>query len=115
MRANTVAKHLMIALAIALLVLASGWLPAQENCTYRKDALGNMRYQCDSGEQGTLRKDALGNWNDNRTGNRYRKDSLGNYRSFDGEDVWRKDSLGNWRDREGRRCREDALGHLVCE
>lgn len=95
MRANTVAKHLMIALAIALLVLASGWLPAQENCTYRKDALGN--------------------WNDNRTGNRYRKDSLGNYRSSDGEDVWRKDSLGNWRNREGRRCREDALGHLVCE
>ena len=78
MRANTVAKHLMIALAIALLVLASGWLPAQENCTYRKD-------------------------------------SFGNYRSSDGEEVWRKDSLGNWRDREGRRCREDALGSLVCE
>ncbi|MDX5328521.1 MAG: hypothetical protein LPK06_06980, partial [Marinobacter sp.] len=70
MRASTFAKHLMIALAIALLVLASGWLSAQENCTYRKDALGNMRYQCDSGEQGTLRKDAFGHWNDNRTGNR---------------------------------------------
>jgi len=59
-RASTFAKHLMIALAIALLVLASGWLSAQENCTYRKDALGNLRYQCDSGEQGTLHKDALG-------------------------------------------------------
>ena len=35
MRANTVAKHLMIALAIALLVLASGWLPAVKRCGAR--------------------------------------------------------------------------------
>src|SRR5690554_6368444 len=115
MRASIVSRHLMNALAVELLVLSSGWMPAQENCTYRKDALGNMRYQCDSGGQGTLRKDALGNWNDKRTGNRYRKDSLGNYLSSDVEDVWCKDSLGNWRDREGRRCREDALGNLACD
>jgi|SRR5690554_1945424 len=115
MRANTVAKHLMTALAIALLVLASGWLPAQENCTYRKDALGNLRYQCDSGEQGTLRKDFLGHWQDSRTGNRYRQDNLGHYRSSDGEQLWRKDALGHWREREGRRCRENALGHWVCD
>jgi hypothetical protein len=61
MRANTVAKHLMTALAIALLVLASGWLPAQENCTYRKDSFGN--YRSSDGEE-VWRKDSLGNWRD---------------------------------------------------
>jgi len=61
MRANTVAKHLMIALAIALLVLASGWLPAQESCTCRKDSLGN--YRSSDGED-VWRKDSLGNWRD---------------------------------------------------
>ena len=31
------------------------------DCTYRKDSLGNTRYQCDDGRSGTLRKDSLGN------------------------------------------------------
>ncbi|MBY6193297.1 hypothetical protein KUV78_05760 [Marinobacter hydrocarbonoclasticus] len=115
MRANTVAKHLMIALAIALLVLASGWLPAQESCTYRKNTLGGLDYRCKSGETGSLRKDILGDWNDNRTGIRYRQDRLGQYRSADGKQVWRKDALGNWRDGEGRECRERLFGRVVCE
>ena len=49
---------------MALLVLDPSWLPAQENCTYQKNALGD--------------------WNDNRTGAGYLKDIFGDWESSDG-------------------------------
>lgn len=45
------------------------------DCTYRKDSLGNTRYQCDDGRSGTLRKDSLGNVRDSQSGTTWRKDS----------------------------------------
>ena len=109
------ARYPLIFTILAVSLTVTTELQAQDNCTYRKNALGNLEYNCDSGEGGTLRKDSLGHWNDDRTGTRYRKDSLGNYRSSDGEKTWRKDSLGNWQDEEGRRCREDSLGKVRCD
>ncbi|MFS1161631.1 hypothetical protein [Aeromonas salmonicida] len=44
----------------ALLLCLTPQIVFAADCTYRKDALGNIRYQCDDGKQGTLREDALG-------------------------------------------------------
>lgn len=104
------------------------------NCTYREDALGQTRYQCDNGKRGTLREDALGHIRDSGTGTRWRKDALGNLKGSDGTTyrqdalgnlrgnndktgervTWRKDSLGNLRASDGTVCRTDALGQLRC-
>ena len=59
------ARQLSLA-ALLLGLLQSTALAA--NCTYREDALGNTRYQCDDGKEGTLREDALGNIKDSGTG-----------------------------------------------
>lgn len=103
-----------------------------ENCTYRKDSLGNTRYQCKVGKTGTLRTDSLGNVRDSGSGSTWRKDSLGNVRGSDGTTyrqdslgnvrssntktgekvTWRKDSLGNLRASDGSVCRTDSLGTL---
>ena len=48
----------VLAGALLLLVVQSA---GAADCTYRKDSLGNTRYQCDDGNSGTLRKDSLGN------------------------------------------------------
>ena len=44
----------------ALLLSLTPQVVFAADCTYRKDALGHTRYQCDDGKQGTLREDALG-------------------------------------------------------
>ena len=105
------------------------------DCTYRKDILGNTRYQCKDGSHGTLRTDSLGTVRDSGTGVTWRKDSLGNVRSSDGTTyrqdslgnvrasnsrsglnvTWRKDSLGNLRASDGTLCRSDSLGTLSCD
>ena len=89
------------------------------DCTYRKDSLGNTRYQCDDGKSGTLRTDSLGNVRDSQSGTTWRKDSLGNVRVSNpgtGDTVtWRKDSLGNMRSSGGTVCRTDSLGTLRCD
>ncbi|MCR3894202.1 hypothetical protein ACV1CZ_14500 [Aeromonas caviae] len=89
------------------------------DCTYRKDSLGNTRYQCDDGRSGTLRKDSLGNVRDSQSGTTYRKDSLGNVRVSrpgTGDTVtWRKDSLGNLRASDGTTCRTNSLGQVRCD
>ncbi len=105
------------------------------DCTYRKDSLGNTRYQCDDGKSGTLRTDSLGNVRDSQSGTTWRKDSLGNVRSSEGTTyrkdslgnvrvsnpgtgdtvTWRKDSLGNMRSSGGTVCRTDSLGTLRCD
>ena len=104
------------------------------DCTYREDALGHTRYQCNEGKQGTLSEDALGNIKDSGTGITWRTDSLGNLKGSDGttyrEDTlgnvrgsnlktgervtWREDSLGNLRASDGTVCRTNALGQLKC-
>lgn len=120
-------------LGLLLLALLPGWAQAT-NCTYREDALGQTRYQCDNGKRGTLREDALGHIRDSGTGITWRKDALGNLKGSDGttyrEDAlgnlrgnnymtgervtWREDSLGNLRASDGTVCRTDALGQLRC-
>ena len=105
------------------------------DCTYRKDSLGNTRYQCKDGSHGTLRTDSLGTVRDSGSGTSWRKDSLGNVRSSDGTTyrrdslgnvrannsksglnvTWRKDSLGNLRAYDGTLCRSDSLGTLHCD
>lgn len=118
--------------ALLLGLLQSTALAA--NCTYREDALGHTRYQCNDGKQGTLREDTLGNIKDSGTGITWRTDSLGNLKGSDGttyrEDTlgnvrgsnlktgervtWREDSLGNLRASDGTVCRVDALARLKC-
>ena len=118
--------------ALLLGLLQSTALAA--NCTYREDALGHTRYQCNDGKQGTLREDTLGNIKDSGTGITWRTDSLGNLKGSDGttyrEDTlgnvrgsnlktgervtWREDSLGNLRATDGTVCRTNALGQLKC-
>ncbi|MBL0442886.1 hypothetical protein JEO77_15855 [Aeromonas veronii] len=104
-------------LAALLLSLAPQVVFAAD-CTYRKDALGHTRYQCDDGKQGTLREDALGNIKDSGTGTTWRKDALGNIRGSNaktGERVtWREDALGQLRASDGTVCRTNALGQLKC-
>lgn len=95
-------------------VFASIDVMAQAGCTYRKDALDNIRYECDSGISGRLREDAFGNLRDSRTGDRYRKDALGNIRGDDGS-RWRRDAFGHWRSDEGVVCRTNALGTTRCK
>ena len=119
----------------ALLLSLTPQVVFAADCTYRKDALGHTRYQCDDGKQGTLREDALGNikdsgtgitWRTDPLGNRkgsdgttYRKDSLGNVRVSrpgTGDTVtWRKDSLGNLRASDGTTCRTNSLGQVRCD
>ncbi len=122
---------------LSLAVLLLGLMPQvvfAANCTYRKDALGHTRYQCDDGKQGTLREDALGNIKDSGTGTTWRKDALGNLKGSDGTTyrqdtlgnilgsnaktgervTWREDSLGNLRATDGTVCRTNALGQLKC-
>ena len=121
-------------LSAALAVLLSGTALASD-CTYRKDSLGNTRYQCDDDKSGTLRKDSLGNVRDSGTGTTWRKDSLGNVRSSEGTTyrkdslgnvrvsnpgngdtvTWRKDSLGNLRASDGTTCRTNSLGQVRCD
>ncbi len=105
---------------LSLAVLLLGLMPQvvfAANCTYRKDALGHTRYQCDDGKQGTLREDALGNLKGS-DGTTYRQDALGNILGSNaktGERVtWREDSLGNLRATDGTVCRTNALGQLKC-
>ncbi|MGL5027437.1 MAG: hypothetical protein ACRC6P_15855 [Shewanella oncorhynchi] len=123
--------------ALPLVALLLGALPlaaSAANCTYRDDVLGQTRYRCDDGKQGTLRKDVLGNIKDSGTGTRWRQDNLGNLKGCDGttyrQDVlgnmrgknaktgaqvtWRKDVLGNTRASDGTVCRTDVLGQLKC-
>ncbi|HDT5895345.1 TPA: hypothetical protein QHC12_004610, partial [Aeromonas hydrophila subsp. hydrophila] len=57
----------------ALLLSLTPQVVFAADCTYRKDALGHTRYQCDDGKQGTLREDALGNIKDSGTGTTWRK------------------------------------------
>ena len=122
---------------LSLAALLLGLMPQvvfAADCTYREDALGNTRYQCDDGKQGTLREDALGNIKDSGTGITWRTDVLGNLKGSDGttyrEDAlghvrgsnaqtgervtWREDSLGNLRASDGTVCRTNALGPLNC-
>ena len=103
----------VLAGALLLLVVQSA---GAADCTYRKDSLGNTRYQCDDGNSGTLRKDSLGNVRDSQSGTTWRKDSLGNVRSSEGT-TYRKDSLGNVRvsnpsTGETVTWRKDSLGNL---
>ncbi|WP_434429199.1 hypothetical protein [Aeromonas veronii] len=125
------ARQLSLA-ALLLGLLQSTALAA--NCTYREDALGHTRYQCNDGKQGTLREDTLGNIKDSGTGITWRTDFLGNLKGSDGttyrEDTlgnvrgsnlktgervtWREDSLGNLRASDGTVCRVDALARLKC-
>lgn len=51
--------------ALLLLGVQNVW---SADCTYRKDSLGNTRYQCDHGKSGTLRTDSLGNVRDSQSG-----------------------------------------------
>lgn len=126
---------LRAALPLGLLLLV---LPPQvaqaTSCTYREDALGQTRYQCDNGKRGTLREDALGHIKDTGTGVTWRKDALGNLKGSDGTTyrqdalgnthsynsktgakvTWREDSLGNLRASDGTVCRTDALGQNRC-
>ncbi len=119
---------------LALLVFCQTGQAASD-CTYRKDSLGNTRYQCQDGRHGTLRTDSLGTVRDSGSGTSWRKDSLGNVRSSDGTTyrpdslgnvrannsksglnvTWRKDSLGNLRASDGTVCRTDSLGTLRCD
>ena len=122
---------------LSLLALLLGLTPQivfAADCTYREDALGHTRYQCNDGKQGTLREDTLGNIKDSGTGITWRTDSLGNLKGSDGttyrEDTlgnvrgsnlktgervtWREDSLGNLRASDGTVCRVDALARLKC-
>ena len=80
----------------ALLLSLTPQVVFAADCTYRKDALGHTRYQCDDGKQGTLREDALGNIKDSGTGTTWRKDALGNLKRSDGT-TYRQDALGNIR------------------
>ncbi|CAJ1801218.1 MULTISPECIES: hypothetical protein [Aeromonas] len=102
----------------ALLLSLTPQVVFAADCTYRKDALGHTRYQCDDGKQGTLREDALGNIKDSGTGTTWRKDALGNIRGSNaktGERVtWREDALGQLRASDGTVCRTNALGQLKC-
>ena len=70
---------------IALLVwlLAVGAQAA--NCTYQKNSLGQVRYRCDDGRQGTLKTDSLGRVRDSGTGQQWRQDANGTWRSNDGQ------------------------------
>lgn len=121
-------------LAVTLIVFMPSMVLA-ENCTYRKDSLGNTRYQCHDGKTGTLRTDSLGNVRDSGSGTTWRKDSQGNVRGSDGTTyrqdslgnvqgsnaktgekvTWRKDSLGHLRASDGTVCRADSLGELRCD
>ncbi|MGU5600427.1 hypothetical protein ACV1DY_21560 [Aeromonas caviae] len=121
-------------LSLAALLCLTPQIVFAADCTYRKDALGLTRYQCDDGKQGTLREDALGNITDSGTGITWRTDSLGNLKGSDGttyrEDAlghvrgsnaktgervtWREDSLGNLHASDGAVCRINALGQLKC-
>jgi hypothetical protein len=125
------ARHLPLAALLLGLLQSTAFAT---DCTYREDALGHTRYQCDDGKQGTLREDALGNIKDSSTGITWRADSLGNLKGSDGttyrEDTlgnvrgsnlktgervtWREDSLGNLRASDGTVCRVDALARLKC-
>ena len=84
-------------LLVALVVFLAGAVQARD-CTYRKDSLGNTRYQCQDSRSGTLRTDSLGNVRDSGSGT-----------------TWRKDSLGNLRASDGTVCRTDSLGTLRCD
>ena len=113
-------------LIIGILAMSS---KSEAACTYRPDALGNVRYSCDAGVSGTYRTDVLGTTRDSRTGTTYRTDVLGNTRSSNGTTwrtdslgtvrgsdgtTWRKDSLGTWRSNNGNTCRTDSLGTMRC-
>ncbi|WP_270808885.1 hypothetical protein [Aeromonas sp. QDB50] len=69
------------------------------DCTYREDALGQTRYQCDNGKRGTLREDALGNvrGSNPKTGARITRheDGLGNLRPADGTCRYGKVAIKN--------------------
>ena len=119
---------------IALLLGLTPQIVFAADCTYREDALGHTRYQCNDGKQGTLREDALGNIKDSGTGITWRTDPLGNLKGSDGTTyrkdalghvrgsnaktgervTWREDSLGNLRASDGTVCRVDALARLKC-
>lgn len=73
------ARQLWLAAGLPTLVLLaiSPIALAAADCTYRKDSIGNTRYQCQNGRSGTLRTD-----------------SLGTLRASDGT-VCRSDSLGS--------------------
>ncbi|MEZ6993954.1 MULTISPECIES: hypothetical protein [unclassified Aeromonas] len=122
----------VLSAALLLLAVQNVW---STDCTYRKDSLGNTRYQCDDGKSGTLRKDGLCNVRDSQSGTTWRKDSLGNVRSSEGTTyrkdslgnvrvsrpgtgdtvTWRKDSLGNLRASDGTTCRTNSLGQVRCD
>ncbi|UUI58949.1 hypothetical protein [Aeromonas salmonicida] len=114
---------------IALLVwlLAVGAQAA--NCTYQKNSLGQVRYRCDDGRQGTLRTDSLGRVRDSGTGQQWRQDANGTWRSNDGQTrredalgrirqsdgtVWRTDAQGKQKASDGTVCRTDSLNRTQC-
>ena len=115
---------------IALLVwlLAVGAQAA--NCTYQKKSLGQVRYRCDDGGQGTLSTDTLGRVRDSGTGQQWRQDANGTWRSNDGQirredalgrtrqsdgTVWHTDALGQQKASDGTQCRTDTLGRTRCQ
>ena len=114
---------------IALLVwlLAVGAQAA--NCTYQKNSLGQVRYRCDDGRQGTLKTDSLGRVRDSGTGQQWRQDANGTWRSNDGQTrredalgrtrqsdgtVWRTDAQGKQKASDGTVCRTDSLNRPQC-
>ena len=79
---------------IALLLGLTPQIVFAADCTYRENALGNLK--CSDGTT-------------------YRKDALGHVRAKTGERVtWREDSLGNLRASDGTVCRTNALEQLKC-
>tara|TARA_R110000803_G_C11860313_1_gene307080 strand:+ start:194 stop:715 length:522 start_codon:yes stop_codon:yes gene_type:complete len=100
---------IVVLFCVVLLALSSG---ANASCAYTKDAWGNTKYNCDSGQNGTLRTDAWGNTKDTGTGLTYRKDAWGNTRSSDGT-IYRTDAWGNTRGSDGTTARKDAWGNTV--
>ncbi|MCF5763446.1 hypothetical protein K3H47_05685 [Aeromonas veronii] len=99
---------------IALLLGLTPQIVFAADCTYRENALGNIK---DSGTGITWRTDPLGNLKGS-DGTTYRKYALGHVRGSNaktGERVtWREDSLGNLRASDGTVCRTNALGQLKC-
>lgn len=123
-------KYMKIVTLITVIGIALYAATTQAACTYRNDAFGNVKYNCDSGEQGTMRTDAFGNTRDSGTGTTYRTDAFGNTRGSDGSvhrtdafgnvrsndgTVWRTDAFGNVRSSNGTVCRTSAFGTVTCK
>lgn len=115
---------------LVLLMLGLAVSAQAANCTYQKNSLGQVRYRCDDGRQGTLKTDSLGRVRDSGTGQQWRQDANGTWRSNDGQirredalgrtrqsdgTVWHTDALGQQKASDGTQCRTDTLGRTRCQ